>query len=188
MYRLCKNQSSPHMKKTKKQIPWVNIIQWQTCIFRAKVLSTSASSAKLEKTCQMFDRRENTTLCSRISVDTRWIPESSCSGIRGFGRRWKLVSDGAQKPCCAPLNDESWEMRLKRWTAHYCWEDAWTRKTTEATWRIIFNIGTTGTIRQRLHTIPFFTLPTLLSLTVWWEDWYHSHACAADIKLQLAAS
>lgn len=96
-----KNQSSLHI--TQKNM--YNIIQWQTCIFRAKLLSTSASSAKLIKTCQAFDSWENTTLCSRISVEAGWIPVSSCWGIRGFGWRWKLVSNDTQKQRCVSPNN-----------------------------------------------------------------------------------
>lgn len=39
-----------------------------------------------------------------MSVEAGWIPVSSCSRIRGFRQRWKLVSGDRQKTRCASLN------------------------------------------------------------------------------------
>lgn len=57
-----------------------------------------------EKTCQQFGVCKHSILCSRMSVEAGWIPVSSCSRIRGFRQRWKLVSGDRQKTRCASLN------------------------------------------------------------------------------------
>ena len=53
---------SPYSNKTDRY----NFMEKPTCISRAKVLSTSASSAKLKKTCQEFDSWDNNTVLKDI--------------------------------------------------------------------------------------------------------------------------